>query len=279
MRPTLVVGGGGQLGTCFAGSACAGSLTVLRHGELDVTDAAAVRARVRALRPAVILNCAAYNRVDAAEGDAAAAFAINAEAVGHLADAAAECEAVLVHFSTDFVFDGEQDSPYTEEDPPNPLCVYGRSKLAGETNAARAGSCYVLRLSSLFGGGTARSFIDWTLEQGLAGRPVSAFVDRTVSPSYAPDVVAATAALLDHRAPFGVYHCASSTGATWYEVAAHVLARLGRGDLAVGARFDPDAFPARRPRNCMLSTTRIAPFASRRGWEETVDAYLDRRLT
>ena len=137
----------------------------------------------------------------------------NAFAVLTLARAAADVDAVLVHYSSDFVFDGAIDRPYTESDRPAPQSVYAASKLLGEWFAAETPSHYVLRVESLFGGVALRkSSLDRIIDAVVAGGPVKAFVDRVVSPSYAWDVVEATRAMLEARPPAGLYHCVN-TGA------------------------------------------------------------------
>jgi dTDP-4-dehydrorhamnose reductase len=143
----------------------------------------------------------------------------------HAARAAAAVDATLVHFSTDFVFDGEATRPYTETDQPNPKGTYAASKLLGEWLALGATRAYVLRVESLFGGPKAKSSVDLLLGAIRAGTEARAFVDRVVSPSYAEDVVTATAALLERRAPAGLYHCVNSGHATWLALA-RVLAEL-----------------------------------------------------
>ncbi len=176
-------------------------------------------------KPDVIVNCAAYTNVDAAEREPLAALTANAWAVRALARAAADINATLVHYSTDFVFDGAADAPYHEDDRPNPRGVYATSKLLGEWFAAEAPVSYVLRVESLFGGPRGKSTIDRILQNIRTGTEVRAFADRTVSPSYVEDVVSATMQLLERQSPPGVYHCVNSGWTTWAGVA-HELAEI-----------------------------------------------------
>ena len=148
-----------------------------RRAELDISDFDAVMARVLADRPDVIINCAAYNNVDRAEDEPDKALNANAFAVRVLARAAQETGATLVHYSTDFVFDGHTDRPYIEEDPPNPQSVYAQSKLLGEWFALEAPRAFVLRVESLFGGANAKSSID-RIAQAVARRPRGKGVSR-----------------------------------------------------------------------------------------------------
>jgi dTDP-4-dehydrorhamnose reductase len=200
----LVVGASGQLGEAMREQFSAHHAVVaVSRAELDVCDGPAVVAHVSHVCPDVIVNCSAYTNVDRSEQEPVQAMAVNALAVRTLASAATAVNATLVHYSTDFVFDGATDRPYTEDDGPNPRGTYAMSKLLGEWFAMTAPRHYVLRVESLFGGTKARSSIDRILENLRTGAPVRAFVDRAVSPSFVDDVVAATAGLLARQAPFG----------------------------------------------------------------------------
>ena len=272
----LVVGSKGQLGAAFVSR-----LSPERHvagvdlDELDITDPARVAEAVRSFGPGLILNCAAFNDVDGAEARALEAYRVNGEAVWTLASLAHERGAVLVHYSSEFVYDGRQDRPYTEDDDVAPQSVYGATKLIGERFAAAAPKHYVLRLSSLYGGHTGRTNIDWFVRQGLAGSPVRAFRDRTVSPSFVPDVVQATVDLVSGGAPFGLYNCGSPDWCTWADIAARVLDAFGRPDLLETAAFTNTPGRAVRPQHCAMSSARLCSVVrSPRPWREALDAYL-----
>ena len=263
----LVTGAGGQLGRTVARVLAAEHDVVpATRGDLDVTDESRVRAEVAEVRPGVIVNCAAYNAVDDAEDDAATALEVNAFGVRSLARAAAACGATLVHYGTDFVFDGTATEPYREEDAPNPQSVYAASKLLGEW-FARGARHYVLRVESLFGGGApapggmgrrAGGSLDRIADALLDGREVRAFADRVVSPSYVEDVAAATLALLRGAAPHGLYHCVGSGRGAWLEVAAELAAELGVEPVIRGITLDELALRAPRPRFCALSNCKLA---------------------
>src|SRR6478609_9350626 len=177
----LVTGAAGQLGSTMVEhlAAAAGSVIPLTRDALDITRDAEVLQAVRAAWPDVIVNCSAYNHVDLAEEQTAEALNVNAFGVLALARAAREVSAILVHYSTDFVFDGEIDRPYLESDPAVPQSNYGRSKLLGEWFAADAAFHYVLRVESLFGGRLAKSSVDRILDAMRQGQPARVFVDRT----------------------------------------------------------------------------------------------------
>ncbi len=258
----VVTGADGRLGAVIVADLVAEGhqVTGLSLLDLDITDAEAVGGTIGALRPDAVINCSAYTAVDAAETDPTTAFAVNAVGPSLLALAADAAGAMLVHFSTDFVFDGRTDRPYTEDAAPHPLGVYGKSKLAGEDAVRKARRHYVCRLESLFGGSGFRGHVA-TIDQialGIReGRVVRAMADRTVSPSYAVDVALAVRTLLDINAPYGIYHCVNSGYSTWVEVAKEIGARLG-----IVARIEPvlstDFKTAvERPRFCALSNAKL----------------------
>ena len=276
----VVVGARGQLGSTAASQlAPRHDVTALTRSELDVSSPHAVAAMMRSTRPEAVINCAAYTNVDGAEQEPMAALSANAWAARTLARACAEHDAALVHYSTDFVFDGTTDRPYDEEDAPNPRGTYGLSKLLGEWLATDAPRHYVLRVESLFGGSQRRSSVDKMCEQILAGTPVRAFVDRTVSPSYVVDVVGATEALLTRRLPTGLYHCVNSGWTTWVGVARRLAEALGRPDAIVVEVPMADAkLPVQRPKFAALSNTRLTGVGVEMPtWESAMDRYVVER--
>jgi dTDP-4-dehydrorhamnose reductase len=282
-RRVLVTGAAGRLGAALVEAVSqAGSCVLpLDRGKLDITDGDQVMTTVRELRPDLVVNCSAYNAVDAAETDVSAAFAVNAYGPGALATAASEIGAVLVHYSTDFVFDGSASSPYDEDAAPNPLSIYGASKLAGEEEVRQTDRHYILRVESLFGGRTkpgTRTTVDYLIDNLAQGREVRAAVDRIVTPSYVRDVVRATMALVNGRSPYGTYHCVASGQTTWYDLAGEIASLLGAPPLVtpVAAADLPTA--ARRPQFCALSVRKL----QRLGivmptWRATLRAHLAAR--
>ncbi|MDA1093233.1 MAG: dTDP-4-dehydrorhamnose reductase [Acidobacteria bacterium] len=285
---TLVTGAAGQLGReicrCFGRD---GQVVALTRAELDITDRAALVAAVDAARPDVIVNCAAYNDVDGAETDPVTAMRVNSVAVRSLASAAQRTGATLVHYSTDFVFDGQTDRPYDESVEPAPQSVYASSKLIGEWFAAGAPRHYVLRVESLFGGRAETpgpdgrrlgSTLDRIVDALLDARPVKGFTDRTVSPSYVPDVAVATKRLVSQSAPDGLYHCVNEGYATWYDVARVAATRLGCESLVTPIRSDDVVMIASRPKYCALSNEKIVAAGARLStWQDALDRYLTAR--
>ena len=258
----FVVGAAGRLGASIVDAFPDRDVVAYTRASLDITDPDAVGRAVGAAAPAVIVNCAAFNDVDAAEDRPAEAFAVNALAVRSLARAAEACGARFVHFGTDFVFDGSAAVPYTEEAQPSPRSTYALSKLLGEWFALDAPRGLVLRVESLFGAtrewtgrrGSLDAIVEG-LEQGCA---VKVFTDRVVSPSYVDDVARATKHLVDGEAAPGVYHCANSGQATWYEVAQEAARLLGVRPHLVPVTLDQASLRAARPLFCALANRKLA---------------------
>lgn len=280
LEPILITGAAGQLGRAVAEVFADREIAACSRRELDITDRAAVDQLVDRLRPRVIVNCAANNHVDTAEDDPAAALEVNAFGVLTLATAASRIDAVLVHYGTDFIFDGEAGRPYVETDDPNPRGAYAISKLLGEWFAAEAGRWYVLRVESLFGGAAAQSSLDRIVAAIEAGAEARVFVDRTVSPSYVRDVALATRAIVDRAPACGVYHCVNSGGATWYELAQEIARMFGVRPVLRGISMADVPLRAARPRYSVLSNAKLAAAGiPMPAWQDALARYLTERRT
>jgi len=278
----LITGASGQLGKAMAEQLVPRHEVVsLGRSELDLANAGPALATIAAICPDVIVNCAAYTNVDGAESDPGAALAANAWGVKTLARAAADINAALVHFSTDFVFDGHSQRPYAEEDPANPRGTYAVSKLLGEWFAAEAPTWYVLRVESLFGGPQAKSSVDRILTNLQSDREVVAFSDRTVSPSYVEDVVQATSALIEARDLSGLYHCVNTGWTTWSGLARELAAIVGKPDAPIrDITMSEAGLRASRPKFAALSNEKLVS----RGiamptWQSALRRYVQSRAS
>jgi dTDP-4-dehydrorhamnose reductase len=276
----LVAGATGQLGRALLERLGDEVVWSGGSGELDVTDEGAVSRVVRGARPDVVINAAAWNDVDGAESNPQACFAVNASGPLYLARAASAASALLVHVSTDYVFDGNQTGPYSEDDCPRPLSVYGCSKLAGE-HVVRASGCpyLVVRTSALYGKGGSRakggSFVERILARARAGEGLRVVGDQVVSPTYAPDLAAAISELIRAGAR-GLFHVTNSGSCTWYTFAETVLKEVGIPAPMEQIRTrDLDA-AARRPAHAILSKERYEELGldALRPWSEALGAYV-----
>ncbi len=249
-------------------------------GDIDVTDFASAEEKIRALGLDVIVNAVAYNAVDQCEENEeeyAKAMKLNAEVPGFLARLAKDLDATLVHYSSDYVFDGESEEAYAEDARPHPISKYGMSKWEGEKRViAEDGRYYVVRLSKLFGKPASsatgkKSFFEKMLEVAQGKTEVTVVDDERSCFTYAPDLALASKVLEMHGNPYGVYHLINEDAATWYE-AAKELFKVAGIDVAVKPVL-PDAFPrpAKRPHFSALKNTK---FVALRPYTEALEEFL-----
>jgi dTDP-4-dehydrorhamnose reductase len=226
----LVTGAGGMLGRDLVGvlERRGTEVAALRRSDLDVTDSAAVRAALRHWQPAVVVNCAAWTAVDAAEAHETEAHLVNGQAVTGLAAACAARGAVLVQPSTDYVFDGRAGQPYPEDSATSPRTAYGRTKLAGEHAVLDQPGLtgYVVRTAWLYGA-FGKSFVATMIGRARAQADVQVVDDQRGQPTWTVDVARQITALVGAAAAPGIYHATSSADTTWFELAQEVYRRLG----------------------------------------------------
>ena len=247
--------------------------TALGRESLDVTDVEAVRGAVA--NHDVIINAAAYTKVDDAETNEDAAFAVNGTGALNLATAAAESHAHLVHISTDYVFDGQATGPYPEDAPRNPISAYGRSKAAGERLALEAHptGTFILRTAWLYGAG-GPNFVSTMLRLATTRETVSVVNDQFGQPTWTRDVARQILTLVDSKAPAGVYHATNSGRASWFDFARAAFAQAGLDPDKVTAT-DSAHFqrPAPRPANSVLGHDKWAQVGLQpmRPWQNALD--------
>lgn len=263
MKRVALFGSGGQLGVELRTEFSSRGYEVVcfPRSTVDITDAAAVERSIAGCDPAVVLNAAAYNQVDVAEKEPLAAFQVNALAVRNLATACRNADAQLVHFSTDYVFDGLAGRAYQEEDPTRPLGAYAVSKLAGELYArAYLETPLIIRTSGVFGPGgleTARgNFVELMLRLAAQNNPIRVVEDHVASPTYAPALAARTADLLE-RAAHGIYHVGGGTAISWFDWAAMIFEAAGLQPPLKPTNEREFRTAARRPRYSALSNAKM----------------------
>lgn len=274
----LITGGLGLLGQeiarVFEGSA---AIRTTDREEWDVTDPAACRREVDGFRPDVVIHCAAYTAVDRAESDAASATLLNVEGTRNVARACHGRGALMVTFGTDYIFDGTSARPYREEDPANPLSVYGKTKwVAEQALREEVGDHLLVRTQWLFGP-AGRNFIRTILEKAWRGETLRVASDQVGCPTYSRDLAGAVRNLLEAGAR-GTVHFSGEGETSWYGLARYALERCG---LPTGSLFPAKTrdlpYPAPRPAYGVLSKEKYRAITgvSPRPWEEAVGEYLD----
>ena len=248
----------------------------LCHGDADTADAGAIRRVLNSAQPQIVINCAAYVRVDDCEDHASEAFAVNAIGAFNVACACAELNAFCVYISTDYVFDGAKPTAYLESDSTCPVNVYGVSKLAGEfLTRQRLPQCLIIRTASLFGRASARgkhgNFIETILGKAQAGESLRVVKDVCMSPTYARDAADGIATLLAMGAS-GIVHLVNDGSCTWYEFAKEALELTGIRSPIEAVSAAEYRTLARRPKNSSLRSERS--LVQLRSWRDGLKAYL-----
>jgi dTDP-4-dehydrorhamnose reductase len=265
----LITGAAGQLGRELKRSlACLGELVTCDLAQLDLTKPEAVRDAVRTIAPTVIVNAAAHTAVDKAEVEPALADAVNTAAPGILAEEARRLGALLIHYSTDYVFDGSKATPYIEDDAPAPLSVYGRSKRAGELTVAAAGGRHLILRTSWVYGLHGANFMKTMLRLGRrsceTGDELRVIGDQIGAPTWSRHLADATALVLARREiPSGLYHLAAAGETSWHGYAEAIFAEAKAAGLLekspVVHRITSADYPlpAPRPANSRLDCSRF----------------------
>ena len=278
LRKVLITGVHGQLGRALAG-ACANRGVDFDGRDidtLDITDCEAVSTWIERSNPSAVINCAAFTAVDSCETEEETALKVNGTAVGHLAGACNTAEARLVQISTDYVFEGNADRPYREDDSPAPISAYGRTKLRGEELAARAERHLVVRTAWLYGHG-GRNFVEAIRGQINGGaKTLKVVADQRGNPTFCDDLAGAVLDLIEADVN-GILHVVNSGETTWHGFAVAITKQTG-GDVEV-LRVKTGKFqsPAPRPAYSVLDTTRLSGVLGRPmpPWEDALARYLE----
>lgn len=258
-----------------------GELIVLGRDQLDLANADQIRQQIRAHRPDLIINAAAHTAVDQAESEPDAAFAINAIAPGVLAEEAKALGIPLIHYSTDYVFDGSKPDPYTEADTPNPLGVYGQSKLAGEEAIAAVGGDYLILRTSWVYSSHGKNFL-LTMQRLLQEKPQMRIVaDQIGAPTWAGSIARSTRALIERwqagePGEWGIYHLTNQGETSWFGFAEAIGAHLRtQGKACAELEAIPSSAyptPAKRPLNSRLDCSRLQQqwHVSQPSWQDAL---------
>lgn len=284
-----IFGSGGQLGTelVAAFGARGYGVLALERSDVDITDQAHVERTIAQADPAVVINAAAYNQVDIAEREPMAAFQVNALAVRNLAMACRQADARLVHFSTDYVFDGLAGRAYVENDIPHPLGAYAVSKLAGEFYArAYLDRCLIVRTSGVYGPGglaTARgNFVELMLRlaqnNARQGQPIRVVEDHVASPTFAPALASRTVDLVERGAE-GILHAGGGTPISWFDWAVKIFGAAGLNPPLKPTNEREFRTAARRPKYSALSNGKMESLAIEPmpPLDEAIRTYLESR--
>jgi dTDP-4-dehydrorhamnose reductase len=281
----LLIAANGQLGTDLLKvfRAAGDTVTPFTHAQLDVCSEAQISKAMAEVKPEVVLNTAAYHRVDECEKQSAMAFQVNGTAVMYLAQACKAAGATLVHYSTDYVFGGyEKGSPYEETDLPAPVNVYGTSKVVGEhLIAAYAERYFAIRTCGLYGvagsSGKGGNFVETMLKKAMAGDAIRVVDDQILTPTYTADLAQATRDLiLTER--YGLYHLSSEGQCSWYEFTRYIFERAGLYPKLSPVKSSEFASPVRRPANSVLSKAKLRSVGvSISTWKDALPRYLEER--
>jgi dTDP-4-dehydrorhamnose reductase len=275
-----LLGANGQLARDLQRALDRHSITPLTHNEVDITDHVRTRAVLMDMRPDVIVNTTAYHRVDDCEVRPETAFAVNTLAVLNLVRLANELDGVLVHFSTDYVFDGQFSEPYTEKSAPRPLSVYANSKLAGEFLVrATSKKYFLIRTCGLYGSAGSRgkggNFVETMLAKAKRGESIQVVDDQVLTPTYTVDLANQIAPLLSTN-QYGLFHITNEGSCSWYEFARTIFDTAGiEADLSP-TTSDLYKTAAIRPRYSVLDNARLKELGlnQMRHWREALAAYL-----
>ncbi|MFN2489112.1 MAG: dTDP-4-dehydrorhamnose reductase [Actinomycetota bacterium] len=278
-----VLGASGQLGSDLVrafGDRGGYDLVPLGHGDVEVTRADQVRDVLRDAAADVVVNCAAYHRVDECESQVDKTFQINSVGSVNVARACDERGALCVFISSDYVFDGAKGAPYVEEDVTSPLNVYGASKLAGEHLLRQGCSRWlVVRVASLFGvagaSGKGGNFVEAILAKGAAGGPVQVVNDISMSPTYTWDAARGLELLVREEAE-GLFHLTNGGSTTWHGFASKILEQVGSNVAPEPIESEAQGAKARRPKNSSLGSERASDTVAgiMRDWDDALKHYL-----
>ena len=275
----VVIGSNGQLGTDLVRALQGNNeVTGLTHNDIEVTDRQSCIA-LKSFQPDVIVNTAAFHKTDQCEDEPLKAFSVNSIGARNVASVSKEISAASVFLSTDYVFDGSKNEPYTENDVPSPINTYGISKLAGELFTRLNERHYVLRVASLFGvagaSGKGGNFIETMVAKARRNEAISVVDDMWMSPTYTKDAAVVMKRILESRLPFGTYHVTNTGFCTWFEFAKEIFRFTDSHPILTPSKTEEQEMKARRPRFSALESIKLPSHGiGVRNWKEALYDYL-----
>ncbi len=267
----LILGAKGMLGTDLMNSFSDKEVVGLSKDDVDITDAERLKEKISSLSPDIVINAAAYTDVDGCETNKEIAMKVNGESVGYLAKICKEVGAVLIHISTDYVFNGESDEGYKEDSDVGPMSVYGESKLVGETVLKEnMDKYYLIRTSWLFGL-NGKNFVETIMRLGGEKEELRIVNDQVGSPTFTLDLAHQIRWIIDNKCDFGVYHVTNSEYCSWFEFAKEIIAKTNLNTRVIPVKSDEFPRPAKRPKYSILINTKLSPL---RTWKDALTCYL-----
>jgi len=283
MKNILLIGSNGQLGSDLSqilNNKPDYQISKLDHSQIELIDKDSVFSSITTLSPDIVINCGAYVRVDDCEDNAAHAIEVNALGAGYVARATEEVGAVCVYISTDYVFDGQKNSPYLENDPTYPINIYGISKLSGE-HMVRSYSTknFIIRSSGLYGlagsNGKGGNFVNTIINCAKEGKPLNVVDDQVLSPTFTKDLSKAITDLIE-TSKFGTYHISNSGKCSWFLFAKAILYITGLNTELIPTTTSQYGAKAKRPAYSVLSNKKIEGIgiSPLRSWKEALENYI-----
>ncbi|MBC7130820.1 dTDP-4-dehydrorhamnose reductase [Candidatus Bathyarchaeota archaeon] len=274
-----VIGANGQLGTDLVKILSKEHKVIgLTHHDIEVTDRKSCL-KLKKYNPDIIINTAAFHKTELCEEEPFKTFSVNAIGAKNIAEIACEIDATAVYISTDYIFDGLKNEPYTEEDEPNPINTYGISKLAGELYTRQNPKHYIIRVASLFGvagaSGKGGNFVETMITKAKNNEQISVVDDMWMSPTYTVDAAKIVKAILEKKLPFGVYHATNSGYCTWFQFAKEIFKLTGLKPTLKAIKTRSLQFKAKRPRFSALKSIKLPKYGiETREWKQALYDYL-----
>jgi len=275
----IVIGSTGQLGTDLMKVLEHEHVTIgLTHKQVEVTDWDSCQI-IKEHSPDVIINTAAFIKVDQCEEEPLKTFTVNAIGAKNIATISKEIEATTIFISTDYVFDGSKTEPYTEDDAPNPINTYGISKLAGELFTKQNPKHYIIRVASLFGAagasGKGGNFIETMIAKAKKNEPISVVDDMWMSPTYTKDAASTIKKIIEAKLPFGTYHATNQGYCTWFQFAQEIFKITNLNPTLTPIKTNQLQMKAKRPQFSALKSIKLPKYGIKmRDWKEALYDYL-----